>query len=171
MEINHTDNLIVYLDLEDTIIDTYIKKEDMINVKSVQSFLDKYNISEVDIFSFVMQNDSLISHFYNDLNKTRSLYQKICDTFCIKINNVLTLDQMIRYSSQIRKIDTIPRRDYFEYFGKERAFIDMCKFNIVRYNLNNNSFVLIDDDVFTQTIEFEFKNTKNYIYLINVNDL
>ena len=160
-----------YFDLEDTIIDTYIKDERIVNSEKVKKFISENKITNVSIFSFVMQDASLIGHFDDDLHYNKSLRQKLEEHFDIKINGVPSLAEMIRYSSKLRRMDTISMRNYFDFFSKERAFIDMVKHHMKFRKETDIKYILIDDMVDTQMIEFGIPDKKVYAYLINVNDL
>ena len=94
-------------------------------------FLTEHNVTAVNIFSFVMQNSQLISHFDDDLHYNKSLRQKLQDEFGVLISEIPTVPEIIKWSSKLRHMNTISMNDYFDYFSKERGFIEMVKYNII----------------------------------------
>lgn len=178
MVIHDTRFNFIFFDLEETLIDTYVDMSTMtpvnsnirfVNVESITNFIQKNNVDSANIFSFAMQNQSLVNHFDDDLHYKVSVRSKIESKFGIKINRNISLSDMIKMSSKIRHVDTISHRDYFTHYSKQQAFIDMVRYKIKYSNETDATFTLVDDMV--ENVIIYYPTAHVCIKLINVNTL
>lgn len=149
--------MILFFDLEETLI-TDFDNPQIINVQKVKDFLKTWDISKVNIFSFAIW-DKQDRDYFNSVIKPM-----LEDAFGFKVNEVPTMDEITEYLK--KKWTAIQGRDdLFDFFDKERAFID---FSRIKFPYNDT--MLVDDRVSNITVKNGLV-TGTKIITINVNDI
>lgn len=145
----------IFLDLEETIIDTW-QGNAIINVDKIKKFLG--NTKEVGIFSFAIWND-VDKEFFE-----KNWRSAIENTLGIKAVVVPSVSDMMKVDFDLRGIRF---DDIFEFIvmnKKEGAFRSWC----LTFHIGQHT-ILVDDAVPNLIIDDEDTRTK--IQLVNVNKL
>ncbi len=144
-----------FFDLEETII-TEFDNPLVINIEKVKLLQDKLELPEnISIFSFAIWDD-------NDRDRFNHIIKPMIESsFNFIVEDIPTIDEIIAVIKT--KWPTILcREDFFEFFDKERAFIEF-----MRLTHPDESSMLIDDRV--SDITFTFNNTT--IKTVNINNI
>jgi len=150
---------ILFLDLEETVINCFTDFKTLINVEEVKTFIHSIGFDEVRIFSFAIWEDKDVDRFFSLINP---LLAKCLD---------VTITVPPIKVCEIRKIVEKAEGCFFEFdwefsttFRKDLSFMKM-----VEHTMENVEVTLLDDKVANTTICNHDKNIK--MNLINVNSL
>lgn len=139
----------VFLDLEDTVIDTFMDNERFIHVTEMRNFLKSRNIKEVEIFSRAIWTKKEKDHF------NKLLKRHFPDILGVEVvGDVPTVQDLIKMISKNKKLSLMSRNDFWDFFDKYDSFYQMVLFFIKFKQIKNTEFILIDDMVLDHKIEF-----------------
>jgi len=147
---------ILFLDLEETVIDSFDEFKKFINIREVKSFIKINDFDEVRLYSFAIWND-------DDVAKTKNF-------FVPRLNKLLDIQicSDILRLSDIRSVVENGERMRFEFdhefnlmFKKDLSFM-----KFVQHSMKDVDVVLLDDTVQNMTIVN--KDTNVQIDMVNV---
>ena len=127
---------ILFLDLENTIIDTWDNRNICSNWKSIKSWISCINFDEVHVFSYAIWNQDDIRTFKD------SIAPSIEEVLKIRFNDkVLDVDLMRVICANHLKI-RMNKDDFFTFMKKEISFRIICE-----ENFSGCECILLDDMV------------------------
>lgn len=147
-------NTCVFLDLEETIIDSW-ESGNLVNVQVIKDYLEKNNIKEVGIFSFAIYNDRDLDIFSRD---HKTAIERVLN---VTISTVISVEQMLKLDTAFTGLFFESVSDFISIRGKKDAFI-----NFVNGNVKFDKAILIDDVVPNMSIKYHDVNAE--IELVNV---
>lgn len=113
---------ILFLDLENTIIDTWDTCNLASNHEVIKNWIKENNFDEVHVFSYAIWNEDDVNTF--DRPEFRGWLESV---FEIKFNdNILTIDKMIKLCNNNLRI-IMDRDDFFAFMKKDIAFRLICE--------------------------------------------
>lgn len=111
----------VFLDLEDTVIDTWGSNH-LVNRAVVTDWLKELNVTEVRIFSFAIWDEKDKETFV-----TSGLKEMLEQAHGVTIVEWLSVDEMVKLSKEFSGVQWEDRLDFMQLRGKHGAFFDVCK--------------------------------------------
>lgn len=154
---------VVFLDLEDTVIDEFNKVgfAQLVNTREVRAFLEAEAPDVVRLFSFALWNDHCIKQY-------EMFFQS-------RLNNALGVEIDLNDTFTTEKLFLLCRRHgtYFDdqdecmlFHGKDYGFQHFVE---MTPDFDDMELVLVDDAVETKTIHYPGRNLT--IRFVNINDL
>ena len=128
---------IVFLDLEETVIDDWYNQK-LINHIELSQWLAQVNVDRVGIFSFAVSNERDVKTFTRDI-KPRLEQELRCE---IVEDSVITCDEMFNASTVVTGLKYDGWADFCTIKGKTGAFADW-----VQSECGPGLYVLVDDVV------------------------
>lgn len=154
---------IVFLDLEDTVIDEFNKVgfASLVNILPVRNFIAAEAPDAVRLFSFALWSDHCIKQFemffQGRLSHGLNVQFDMTDTFTTE-----KLFKLCRRHGHVFEDD----RECMLFHGKDYGF---QRFIEMSPQFDDTEVILVDDAVETKTIQYPNRGTA--IRMVNVNDL
>jgi hypothetical protein len=146
----------VWLDLEQTIIDSY-ESGKLINVRKIKRFLDELEMGNLNIWSFVVYNEDDREGFVGGLC---GILEEVLGRQIIEVPTIIEIRDKVFCYEGIR-YDSV--MDFMQLNGKHWSFMKYCLGNRV-----GKKSLLIDDVVPNLSIMDEHGT---YIRLVNVDSI
>lgn len=154
---------IVFLDLDDTVIDEFWKADvaELLNIAAVRAFLAAEAPDAVQLFSFAIAHEESVMQFRRDFEARLSSALGV--TF--DLENAFTTEKLFRLC---RHHGTVYETELecMLFHGKELGF---QRFIEMSPEFHDTEVVLVDDSVELKEIRFPKRNLA--IRMVNVNDL
>lgn len=154
---------VVFLDLEDTVIDVFSRTgfTRLVNIAFVRDFIAAEAPDAVRLFSFALWRDQCIEQFRRfferQLNEALGVTLDMRDTFTTE-----KLFKLCRQKGLVFEDDNECALFHGKDFGAQH-FFEMSP------GFDDTEVVLVDDSVVTKTIQYPGRNLT--IRMVNVNDL
>lgn len=148
---------ILFLDLENTVIDTWEGQNIVSNKNQIREWIKSHNFDEVVVFSFAIWNDDDKAEFKGNIKP------RLESIFDIKFNEeVFSIEDIKRFTQNQMKC-LVDRDDIFA-FGKQQGFI-----NTVMQRFQGNFCVLLDDMV--RNTKFHDLDSNTIMITKNIKDI
>lgn len=151
-------NQIVFLDLEETIIDSWANGI-LVNAGRIKKWLDKNHLGGIHIWSFAIYDDKDQHEF-----ETSGMKTSIEHVLGREILSSLSIVDMSKLVYQYEKLRYDNRSDFMQMNGKHWSFIKYCMGHQI-----GNKCILIDDCVPDWVLSDN--NTGTIVELINVRNI
>lgn len=148
---------IVWLDLEETLIDSWGEFNILDQkVENIKTLLKKVKPDEMSVWSFAIWTEKDIARF-----NTNGIKQQLEDLLEFKFSNIHTIDEMQKMVEQYDGFKYVNTVEFIQINQKLWSFVKYC------FNHNNTNFWLIDDCIPNMTIQNKDNNVT--INCININ--
>ena len=154
----------IFFDLEETVIDSFMDDERFINLAQMRNFIKDRNIKKVEIFSRALWEEKERDHFNRRIRKNFPIVLNI-----EVIGKPIINPELMKMITKQKRISTMSRGDFFDFFGKQDSFMLMVEYLIDYKQCKDTHFVLVDDMVKTMNVEYVHRNVT--VEIINVRDI
>lgn len=142
--------MIVYMDLEGTVIDEWSSMT-LINIKKLAHFLHINNVEVISIFSFAINDAADVQRFEAELRET------LVEVLGVEIN----ITDTSKASDEICERELMDFEDVCYFMNKFRTFTEFAI-----HNCQDQTVVLLDDEV--QNTDMKFKDNNTRVVTIDV---
>lgn len=149
------DNIIVWIDLEETIIDSWYNCY-LRNVYRLRNLIVRFDVKQINIFSYAIWNDDDKLYFRKDIQ------DDIESSLGISVNEVLSI---VEIKNKVEKHYGYVYNGINDFIHFEGKFYGFLKY-INSLELSNCKVILVDDAVQNSTLKFSKKNLE--IEFINI---
>lgn len=128
------------------------------NILIIKELIQTYSINSLGIYSYAIWGDDNLNEFISNRKN------KFEDIFNLKIDNIVTVPDMIEYSSKYSPSrEKLSLHDYWKSFSKVHSFLDFTKH--FTETSKDTEFHLVDDTVSSEVYEIKLQRT---VYFHNV---
>ena len=152
---------VIFLDLEDTIIDEWSTAQ-IINAPKIRKFLrGQQHTDPIGIFSFAIYDDVDRMFFYSNM---KQMIEDILGTY-ISHRMIPTMEEVIKVASYEKRIaPPMSERDFYDFYDKRSAFEVYCSSTS---SFLDKKCILVDDAVVNSRLILDDRE----IVTLNVDEL